>query len=180
MGRRSGGGRSGGRAAPRRAASSTARRPAARPPARSAAASKPPARSAATKAAPPAKAAPAAAAPAQTGSAMGGFMANVASTGLGVAAGRAIDRTLFGGGGGGGGQEAMGEEVPLEGSSEYFDDSNNMPEMTDEMCSREVSEFKKCLARTGTDMQACKWNLDILMACQQQQTSTGFADAGRF
>lgn len=178
MGRRSGGG--GRRAAPRRAASSTARRPVARPPARSAPAPKPPARSAATQAAPPAKAAPAAApAPAQTGSGMGGFMANVASTGLGVAAGRAIDRTLFGGGGGGGGQETMHEEVPLEAGSEYLDDSNK-PEMTDEMCSREVSEFKKCLARTGTDMQACKWNLDILMACQQQQASTGFADAGRF
>lgn len=103
-------------------------------------------------------------------------MANVASTGLGVAAGRAIDRTLFGGGGG---HEAAGEDVPLESGSEFYDDGD-MPEMTDEMCSREVSEFKKCLARTGTDMQACKWNLDILMACQQQQASTGFADAGRF
>lgn len=181
MGRRSGGGsRAGGRAAPRRASSSRAaprqapRRPAP-PPARAAAPSKT-APAKATGAAPPAKATPGAP---QQGSAMGGFMSNVASTGLGVMAGRALDRTFFGGGSGGGSEPAPAEGSEYEMAPDaYGADSFEAPD--EAVCAREVLEFKKCLQRTGTDMQACQWNYDILLACQKNQAQTGFADAGRF
>lgn len=177
MGRRSG--RSSARSAPRRSASSSAASPRRStsptrrggPPARTAA--KAPVKSAAG-AAPSAKAGTNA--PAQQGSAMGGFMANVASTGMGVMAGRAMDRAFFGGG---------NREAPVEGdeagAEEYYAAGIEDGEIDQGVCSREILEFKKCLERTGTDMTECKWNLDILTACQQQQQQQlGFADAGRF
>lgn len=99
-------------------------------------------------------------------------MSNVASTGLGVMAGRAMDRAFFGGG------DRAPQEVP-----EGYDEQQQQQQqeyVEPSVCAREVEEFKKCLERTGTDMQACKWNLDILTACQQQYQQNGFADAPRF
>lgn len=122
---------------------------------------------------------PATATPGQP-SAMGGFMANVASTGLGVMAGRAMDRAFFGGGGG---SQPIDEAPPAEApdssySSEYM---LNGDEISPSVCAQEALEFKKCMEKNSSDLSSCKWNLDILAACQQQQEqSAGFADAGRF
>lgn len=104
-------------------------------------------------------------------------MANVASTGLGVMAGRAMDRTFFGGG-----SQPPAEELPQEGAApQAFDSEFAAPseEITPSVCAREALEFKKCMERTGSDVASCQWNLDILAACQQQQPQSGFADAGR-
>lgn len=108
-------------------------------------------------------------------------MANVASTGLGVMAGRAMDRAFFGGGG----AEGHPETVPADDGSavdpyatETF--SYEAEEVDPSVCAREVLEFKKCLQRTNTDMQACQWNYDVLLACQKSdQAQMGFADTGR-
>lgn len=161
--------------APRRAASTRAASP--RPPARRPA--PPPAPARKTAPAPAQKAAtppPAQAAPPQSGG-MGGFMANVASTGLGVMAGRAMDRAFFGGGS----AQAAPEEVPPQEYEEptYNEYAANGQEITPSVCAREALEFKKCMEKTSSDVAACQWNLDVLAACQQQQQQTGFADAGR-
>lgn len=103
-------------------------------------------------------------------------MANVASTGLGVAVGRGIDRALFGGGSGDSAQAPAGGEYAAP-----MDDYGAGDTQIDEgVCAREIFEFKKCLERTGSDITACKWNMDILTQCQEQQASLGFAEAGRF
>ncbi len=103
-------------------------------------------------------------------------MANVASTAAGVAAGRAIDRAFFGGGGGAAPAPAEGEYAAAP-----IDDYGTTDTQIDEgVCAREIFEFKKCLERTGSDITACQWNMDILTQCQQQQASAGFAEAGRF
>lgn len=105
-------------------------------------------------------------------------MANVASTGLGVMAGRAMDRTFFGGGSAPPAEAAPVDEAPADYSSEYA--IRDSPEVSQSVCAREALEFKKCMERTSSDVASCQWNLDILAACQQQQQQTGFADAGRF
>lgn len=104
-------------------------------------------------------------------------MANVAATGLGVAAGRAIDRTLFGGSG----AAPPPEEIGAEGASAYDAPEFVAPdEMIEEsVCAREALEFKKCMERSSNNVASCQWNIDILAACQQQQAQLGFADAGR-
>lgn len=107
-------------------------------------------------------------------------MANVASTGLGVAAGRAIDRTLFGGGGSGPApspEEVGAEGAPAYGASEFA--AGPEDHIEDSVCAREALEFKKCMERSSNDVASCQWNIDILAACQQQQAQLGFADAGR-
>lgn len=106
-------------------------------------------------------------------------MSNIASTGLGVMAGRAMDRTFFGGGSSAP-QEYEGENVaPTYESSEGY--SVQPAEMIEEsVCTREAMEFKKCMERNTNSVSACQWNIDILAACQQQQQQLGFADAGRF
>lgn len=109
-------------------------------------------------------------------------MANVASTGMGVMAGRAMDRAFFGGGSSSP-QEYEGEDVaPTYESSEGY--SVQPGEMIEEnVCAREAMEFKKCMERSSNSVSACQWNIDILAACQrqqQEQQQLGFADAGRF
>lgn len=106
-------------------------------------------------------------------------MANVASTGLGVAAGRAIDRAIFGGGSGAAPppEELDGQSAPAYGGSEFAAGPDNHVE--ESVCAREALEFKKCMERNSSDVAACQWNIDILAACQQQQAQLGFADAGR-
>lgn len=105
-------------------------------------------------------------------------MANVASTGLGVMAGRAMDRAFFGGPGG---QPAPEEaEQPLESVPSPEFSSLGEEQVSDSVCAREALEFKKCMERTSSDIAACQWNIDILAACQRHQQETGFADAGRF
>lgn len=108
-------------------------------------------------------------------------MANVASTGLGVMAGRAMDRALFGGGA----AAPAPEEVPADGTQAF--DAAPSPysvapeeQLSDSTCAREALEFKKCMERSQSDIGACQWNIDILAACQRrQQEQLGFADAGR-
>lgn len=161
--------------APRRAASTRAASP--RPPARRPA--PPPAQAQKTAPAPAQKAGappPAQAAPPQSG-AMGGFMANVASTGLGVMAGRAMDRAFFGGGS----AQAAPEDLPPQEYQEpsYNEYAANDQEISPSVCAREALEFKKCMEKTSSDVAGCQWNFDVLAACQQQQQQTGFADAGR-
>ncbi|KAI0563031.1 hypothetical protein FGB62_47g016 [Gracilaria domingensis] len=113
--------------------------------------------------------------PAQQGSAMGGFMASVASTGLGVMAGRAMDRALFGGSGSA--PEPVAEPMSAASPAPYeYSAEEQLPET---VCAREVLEFKKCMERSGSDVAACQWNIDVLAACQRQQQELGFADAGR-
>ncbi|CAN8073181.1 unnamed protein product [Agarophyton chilense] len=158
-------------------------RASARPAARSASTrsrpSPPPAQTRAKSTAPAsqksAAAPPPVAAQPQQGSAMGGFMANVASTGLGVMAGRAMDRTFFGGSGSA--SEPISEPINAvdPASSEY---STEEP-LPDTVCAREMLEFKKCMERNGSDIGACQWNIDILSACQRQQQDLGFANASR-
>lgn len=105
-------------------------------------------------------------------------MANVAATGLGVAAGRAIDRTLFGGSSDAPPPEEIGAEgAPAYGASEFSAAPDEMIE--ESVCAREAQEFKKCMERSSNNVASCQWNIDILAACQQQQAQLGFADAGR-
>ena len=170
MGRRSsrpsGGRRPAPRAAPSRSSSTSARRAASPPPARSN--STAPAKQQKGNAPPPATAQ----AKPQQGSAMGGFMANVASTGLGVMAGRAMDRAFFGGSGE---SAPPAEAVATDQPYEYADES--VPET---VCAREAMEFQKCMQRTSSNVTECQWNIDILAACQRQhQENNGFADAAR-
>lgn len=101
-------------------------------------------------------------------------MANVASTGLGVMAGRAMDRAFFGGG-----SAAPAEELPPQHSTDSYDSWEAKDQIPESICSREALEFKKCMERTSSDVASCQWNLDILAACQRQSHETGFADAGR-
>lgn len=106
-------------------------------------------------------------------------MSNVAATGLGVAAGRAIDRAIFGGGSGAAPapEELGAENSPAYDTSEFAAGPNEMVE--ESVCAREALEFKKCLERSSNDVASCQWNIDVLAACQQQQAQLGFADAGR-
>lgn len=109
-------------------------------------------------------------------------MANVASTGLGVMAGRAMDRTFFGGSSSAAPAEGDSEAAPAQ-YEEYqvaADQGLADPSLSDSVCAREVMEFKKCMERTSSDVTACQWNIDILAACQRQQQDLGFANAGRF
>lgn len=173
MGRRSSRPSGGRRPAPRRAPARSASTRAASPPAprrQSASAQKPTSNPPSTQKQANNAPAPAAA----QSSPMGGFMANVASTGLGVMAGRAMDRTFFGGGN----APAPEEELPPQDSNNEF--AVNSDEIPPSVCAREAIEFKKCMDRTASDVTACQWNLDILAACQQQEKQTGFAEAGRF
>lgn len=101
-------------------------------------------------------------------------MANVASTGLGVMAGRAMDRAFFGGGSAPAPEHAPEAESPAA-PYEFAPDE----QLPDTVCAREISEFKKCIERNGSDISACQWNIDILAACQRQQEELGFASAGR-
>lgn len=109
---------------------------------------------------------------------MGGFMANVASTGLGVMAGRAMDRAFFGGGSSAAPEQGAEALPPAMDDAQGYDSSP--AEMIEEsVCAREALEFKKCMERNSSNVAACQWNIDILAACQQQQQQLGFADAGR-
>lgn len=106
-------------------------------------------------------------------------MSNVASTGLGVMAGRALDRTFFGGSGA---AAAPAGEAPApvpEGSYEFAAAEGAEP-VPDSVCAREALEFKKCMQRTGSNVGECQWNFDLLSSCQRQQHDLGFAEAGRF
>lgn len=107
-------------------------------------------------------------------------MGNVASTGLGVMAGRAMDRALFGGGS----AAAPAEDIPAD-SAQACENAPSpysaAPEeqISESACAREALEFKKCMERSQSDVASCQWNIDILAACQRQQQELGFADAGR-
>lgn len=179
--RPAGGRRAAPRAAPSRAASTrTARGPAARP-------ASPPAKANAQSKTPSQKspaAQPPVPAPAPQPSPMGGFMANVASTGLGVMAGRAMDRAFFGGSGS---SAEPVEEAPagVSSSDDSISYSKDYTLDSDEtalsVCAREALEFKKCMDQNSSNVGSCQWNLNLLAACQQrEEEQRGFADAGRF
>lgn len=178
--RPSGGRRPAPRAAPARSASTRTTRAAparpAPPPAKQGApASNQPAQAQKQQNAPP----PATAAAGQP-SPMGGFMANVASTGLGVMAGRAMDRAFFGGSGSAA-EAAEHDAAPTDSASYSSEYSLQPDEITPSICAREALEFKKCMEENASSIGACQWNLNILAACQQrEQEQPGFADAGRF
>ena len=102
-------------------------------------------------------------------------MANVASTGLGVMAGRAMDRAIFGG---------SASAAPEAEPAAAYDDTHTAGELaaedlSDSVCQREIMEFRKCMQANGSNVAACQWNIDILAACQRQQEAVGFADAPR-
>lgn len=173
MGRRSSRPSAGRRpAAPRRAASTRAASPPAprRAPARSSAAPPPQKATATTPPAPQQQ---------QQPSMMGNMMANIASTAVGVTAGRALDRAIFGGGSSNNAAAPVEEEAVPPSYGDEYSLNSNAEEIPASVCAREALEFKKCMDRTASDVQACQWNLDILAACQQQERQTGFADAGR-
>lgn len=103
-------------------------------------------------------------------------MANIASTGLGVMAGRAMDRAFFGGASSAPQEYESDNAAPTYESSEGY--SVQPTELIEEsVCAREAMEFKKCMERSSNSVSACQWNIDVLAACQQQQ-QLGFADAG--
>lgn len=106
-------------------------------------------------------------------------MSNIASTGLGVMAGRALDRTFFGGGSAAPAPEEIGTDAPqsFDAPSPY---SAAPEEFSDSVCAREALEFKKCMDRTQSDVASCQWNIDILAACQRQQQDLAMARPGGF
>ena len=95
-------------------------------------------------------------------------MANVASTGLGVMAGRAMDRAFFGGGAAAA-PPAEGAEAPAPDAAWDYDAQSQTEQIPDSVCAREALEFKKCMERTGSNVGECQWNFDLLASCQRQQ-----------
>lgn len=105
-------------------------------------------------------------------------MSQVASTAAGVAIGRGLDRTFFGGGGGGG--EAEPEQcadggVAQEGGVSSFGAESAAPATA---CTRFMEDFKSCMEHSGHDVASCKWPMELLANCQAEQT--GLAEANRF
>lgn len=98
---------------------------------------------------------------------------------MGVMAGRALDRAFFGSGGAPAADAIEGDGSPDQG---YYGMQEQDAQIEQGVCAREVLEFQKCLERTGTNMDACKWNMDLLTACQRQfeDGNQGFASAGSF
>ncbi|KAA8499446.1 Coiled-coil-helix-coiled-coil-helix domain-containing protein 10, mitochondrial [Porphyridium purpureum] len=94
---------------------------------------------------------------------MAQIAANATSTALGVAAGRAIDRTFFGGGSA---PAAEGDTQDAEEAAPQQYASAGAPKAANGgACSFESSEFSKCLETS--DASACQWYFDLLSQCQQ-------------
>lgn len=107
-------------------------------------------------------------------------MSSMASTAGGVFLARAADRAIFGSGGGA--AEAADAPEAAGGYDAGFDGgfAQEAQGGASSVCVREVEEFRKCLERSGSDMGACQWNLDLFTECQRKQAELSASTGGGF
>lgn len=91
-------------------------------------------------------------------------MSNIASAAIGSTIARGAASALGFGGGGGGGGEAEQYEQP-----EVAAPGQAPGAIPDGVCARFVTDFQTCMSQSGHDVAACKWPMNLLEQCQEQQ-----------